>query len=62
MSMPEAARSWAIPTRGEWLEMLVGSIPAACAAALRRRVTVLDEKSNTRSPGLALAGLRRASA
>ena len=28
VSAPAAARSWAMPTRGEWVEMLAGSMPA----------------------------------
>ena len=37
--------------------MLVGSMPAALAAALMRRVTVLGEMLKIRSWGLALLGL-----
>ena len=57
MSKPEAARSWAMPTRGEWVEMSAGSMPAAFAAALRRRATVLWDRSNTNASGPASAGL-----
>ena len=62
MSAPQAARSWAMPTRGEWLEMCVESMPAAWAAAFIRRLTVLGERLNMRSLGSALLGFRRASA
>ena len=49
-----------MPTRGEWLVMLVGSVPAAFAAALMRRVTVLGEILKIRSWGSASSGRIRA--
>ena len=45
-----------MPIRGEWLLMLVGSSPAASAAAFMRRLIVLGERSNMRSRESAFGG------
>ena len=51
-----------MPMRGEWVEMPVGSMPAAWAAALIRRLTVLALMGKMRWWGWALGGRMRSRA
>ena len=51
-----AARSLAIPTRGDWLVPLAESIPPAFVVALMRRVTVLGDVEDP-GVGVGVVGL-----